>query len=506
MAKWFDRLVGEMSKLRDSTYTFFGGKFHAGYKLDSTKVNYELAKELYHNTKDDYKLGAGFAKPIINAQVGFMGVPSFVNQDDKAQEVLTQFEKKNRTKMQRTHLGAIRDGDAYVWITREENRNKSLYPEQETRLVYNIIPPEQVDDIILHPETNEPMEYVLKSIHEWEDSNGNKKKCTLIQRIGVEMNELGTRYQGYREVEVDGDIPPGVEVGKKPTPWDFIPIVHFKNNSDETEKYGRSEIEPIEPFLKAYHDVMLHAMKGSKMHSTPRLKLKLKDVKGFFKNNFGVSDPEKFAKEGGEINLDGQEIVILADEDEAEFIEAKSATGDAKVLLQLLFYCIVDTSETPEFVFGVHTPSSEASVKEQMPVLLRNIEKKRDGFEDKWQHLARIVLAMTSHSENKSFSTYETDLTWEVIDPRSKEEVANELKITVEGLTNALNNNLISHEAAVTYLSEIVKTMNDYESDDKRIVGEKDRIFKSRLERERMSDSEFLEKQLKQIDKMLKRK
>src|SRR5699024_1893409 len=126
---------------------------------------------------------------------------------------------------------------------------------------------------------------------------------------------------------------------------DFIPIVHFKNAADEFEKYGRSEIEIIEPFIKSYHDVMLHAMQGSKMHSTPRLKLKLKDISGFLRNNMGIDDVPKFIKEGGQLSLDGNEMVILSEDDEAEFIEARSSTGDAKELLKLLFFCIVDASE-----------------------------------------------------------------------------------------------------------------------------------------------------------------
>src|SRR5699024_9064965 len=130
------------------------------------------------------------------------------------------------------------------------------------------------------------------------------------------------------------------------------------------------------------------------------------------------------------LSLDGNEMVILSEDDEAEFIEARSATGDAKELLKLLFFCIVDASETPEFVFGVHTPASQASVKEQMPVLIRNIERKRSDITDAWQHLARIVLAMTTQAENISLSTYETTVTWDKIDPRSGEEIANEVKTT----------------------------------------------------------------------------
>src|SRR5699024_5418715 len=142
-------------------------------------------------------------------------------------------------------------------------------------------------------------------------------------------------------------------------------------------------------------------------------------------------------------------------------------------------------------------------VREQMTVLIRNIERKRSDTTDAWQHLARIVLAMTTQAENISLSTYETTVTWDKIDPRNGEEIANEVKTKVEGLTLALGSNIISHEAAVTYLSKLIETMSDYETNGK-LIGEKDKILKSRLEQDRLSDSEFLQQQLGAIEKRMK--
>ena len=66
----------------------------------------------------------------------------------------------------------------------------------------------------------------------------------------------------------------------------------------------------MEPYLKAYHDVRLHAMQGSKMHSTPRLKLKLKDVQAFLQNNF----PEalKAVQRGEPANIDLKAMSYLS--------------------------------------------------------------------------------------------------------------------------------------------------------------------------------------------------
>lgn len=486
MAKWWEKAVGEISRLRDTLgrlgWGFVGAKYGGTYKLDSSRVKYERARALYNNTDDDYKLGAGFAKPIINTTVGFMGIPQFKSKDEAAQKILDDFFSSEKTKMQRTQLKAIREGDCFVWITREKREEAALHPGLEEHLVYNIIPPEMVKKVNRNPISGEPVEYILESQHTWEDERGVNKRATIKQRISKE----------YRRIEIEGDVPPDIEPGEEPNPWGFIPIVHFKNEGDESEEFGKSDLEAVEPFLKAYHDVMLHAIQGSKMHSTPKLKLKLKDVAQFLENNFGVTDPVKFAREGGTIDLDGHDLLIFSDSEDAEFIEVRSAIGDGKVLLNLLFYCIVGVSETPEFAFGTHTPSSLSSVKEQMPVLIRKIERKREHFDEPWKQLARIVLAMTSQAEATRFTTYETTLEWDKIDPRTGKEIAEELEMVVRSLNTALSGQLISHEAAVQFLSYYINTMNDYKSDDEDVPGERDRILETRILFSRLEDGEGL--------------
>lgn len=494
MANWLQRAVGEISKLRQNIFSnlgwrIIGGSYGAPYKLDSSRVDYAKARALYKNTDDDYKLGAGFAKPVINTTTAFMGVPRFRSDDEAAQQALDDFFGANVSRMQQVHRDALRDGDCFVWITREEEEDVELYPESGARLVFNIIPPEQVKKINRNPITGKPREYILVSEHTWEDEDGKKKKATITQHISRDR----------RLTKIEGDIPPDIEPGEQPNPWGFLPIVHFKNEGDETEEFGTSDLEAIEPFMKAYHDVMLHAMQGSKMHSTPKLKLKLSDVAGFLRNNFGIEDPVKFARDGGTINLDGHELLFFTSDEDAGFIEVNSAIGSAKELLKLLFYCIVDTSETPEFVFGVHTPSSLSSVQEQMPILIRRVGRKREHFTEAWQELARIVLTMTAKAEGRRFLTHATTILWDKIDPRDGKDVAQELLFVAQALNTALLGGFISLDAAADFLAQYIETMNEYISDDPEIPGERERILKTRLLLARLEDGEGLEEQLKNI-------
>ena len=186
---WFKRkAAGEMMRIRGTTYIT--------YTLDNSKVDYKLARELYQNKNPKYELGAAFIKPVINSTVGFMGVPHFTIEDEDAQEVLDDFVLENTSKMIRTHSNALKLGDCYVWPTREKRENP-LYPEKKERIIYNIIPPEEVEDIILDPITREPIAYILKSKHEWTELNGTKRSCTITQKITAEE----------RIIEIVGDQP-----------------------------------------------------------------------------------------------------------------------------------------------------------------------------------------------------------------------------------------------------------------------------------------------------------
>lgn len=229
------------------------------------------------------------------------------------------------------------------------------------------------------------------------------------------------------------------------------------------------------------------------MHSTPKLTFRLSDVESFLQVN--MPDAYEQIKQGQSpsISLDGREIIFLQDDDESEFLEVTSAIGDATTLLKFIFYNVVDASETPEFVFGVHTPSSQASVTEQMPVLIRAIEAKRDHFSDSFDRLARIVLDLTANTENTLYGTYETELVWDNIDPRTDNEVAEELLTTTKALSIAVKQGLMSDKSAVDFLAKTVDTMLPYDE------GEAERIQIAELNRYRSPDTSDLESLLKRL-------
>lgn len=483
-------VTGEMSDLRKSTRNLPGrivGAITGRYQLDETKVDYGSARALYDNTLEGYKLGAGFARVVINNRAAFMGIPKFSTTDPDAQATLDAFWEENKSNFIRTIIEFLRDGDCYIHASRDKPTEWALYPEKKSFVKISFIDAQAVD-VEVNPVTHEPVKYIVSQTIKWADDTHGMENISEIQQIHT---------VGQTELKViSGPVPPDMEEGVVRTGLTFIPIQHFKNAYSHS-LYGNSDLEPIVPYLKVYHDIMLHAMQGSKLHSTPKMTLHLKDRKEFMRNNF------PHAKPGSEVNLTGREIYILGTDEKAELIEPSSPTGAAKELLKLTFYNIVDASETPEFVFGVHTPSSLSSVREQMPILVRSIERKRESMTQAWQRLARMVLYLSSGMPgNKRPDTFATDIVWEDIDYRTNEEISRELASTVAAITVAVTAELMSKEAAVDYLTRFIDTMRPYNPEDG--IGEKERIAEMVADKYRMPDGSNIDSEYQDILKQLK--
>jgi len=467
--------IGEISILRNTWPSGWGFQYMTPYRLDSSRVDYDLARQLYRNISDKYKLGAGFAKPIINTTAGFMGVPHFTNPDPEADQELEQAMTRWTGKVLRVNRNALRDGDVFARIARVPDR---FNPEQETFGLL-LIPPEWTTPVP-DPLTGQWQQLVIRHPVTVTDARG---------RTVTEYTITETLTPKTRTIEADGRAPAEVrqQNREEPNPWGFIPVVHFRNEAEETQLFGCSDLEPVEPFMKAYHDTMLFAVQGSKLFSRPKAKFALKDVKKFLEDNFSADEIKS-----GKLKFADKEIFLLQEEDDASFITADSGLEGITTLLKFLFFCIVDTSETPEFAFGTAVQSSKASVSEQMVPLARKIRRKRGMFEEPYGELASMYLAMWAKVNNRSLETYQVDIGWDELSPRNDQEVANTIKTLVEGLVTAMEAGLISADSAADFLREFVPTMLPYadpDADD----DERRRVAKSFSLIQRLQDGQGLE-------------
>lgn len=495
--RWLDKAQGEISKLRIGSWFFnVRNMYSAPYSLHiEGHVDYKRARDLYYNRDDAYKLGAGFAKPIVNTLAGFMGTPKFQCEDDEAQEALDGFCDGLTSIMQRVHQKSLVDGECFLRLVNLP-ADTTLYPENrtQTRLSAVIIPPEQIPTggIEYDPVTHAYTAVTILTKNKWVDENGDLQEYRYRQRIT--KTEVVTT--------IDGKAPEGIESKQEPNTWGFIPIVHFRNEPDETELHGYSELEPIEPFLKAYNDVMIHAISGSKMHSTPKVAFKLNDVKAFLQNNFPNAARDLQQGKPATIDMNGKDLFLLKSDENAGFIECASAIGDTSTLLQFIFYCIIDTSEVPEFAFGVHISSSQASTKEQSPILCRRIDRKREQVESSWQMFARMALAMLSATSGSRFASFAADVVWDAVMDKDEQADAQTLYSVTQALTMAKGSNILSSESAVNYLARYIDTMSEWEGSDGQ-PGEKDKIADSRMLDQPIEEAYPQSEQIDEINKVL---
>lgn len=472
--------LGEISVLRNYRPSGWGFKYSTPYRLDSSKVDYSLARELYRNINDKYKLGAGFAKPIINTTAGFMGAPSFTHQNKvaEADKALEEHMDRWTGKILRTNRNMLRDGDVYARIIQQPSR----FNLKEESFDLTLVPPEWVTPIP-DPITGSLMEVAISYPIRKLDKDGREEfTYTLIERITAKT----------REFEFDGKAPQEAkdryQKDAGANPWGFIPIVHFRNEAEEHQVYGCSELESVEPFMKAYHDTMLHAVQGSRMFSRPKASFALKSVDKFLRDNFSADEIRS-----KKLKFADKEIYLMQEGDKAGFITAESGSAGITTLLEFIFYCIVDVSETPEFAFGTAVASSKASVSEQMTPLAKKIQRKRGMAEEPYGELASMFLAMWSQVENVKLETYQVDTEWEELSPKDDKEVADTIKTLVDGLVTAVEGNLLSVPAAADFLREFVPTALPFE-DEEEDDDEQRRIVKYAAWQERLRDGEGWER------------
>lgn len=200
--------------------------------------------------------------------------------------------------------------------------------------------------------------------------------------------------------------------------------------------------------------------------------------------------------------MNGKDLFLLKSDENAGFIECASAIGDTSTLLQFIFYCIIDTSEVPEFAFGVHISSSQASTKEQSPILCRRIDRKREQVESSWQMFARMALAMLSATSGSRFTSFAADVVWDAVMDKDEQADAQTLYSVTQALTMAKGSNILSSESAVNYLARYIDTMSEWEGSDGQ-PGEKDKIADSRMLDQPIEEAYPQSRQIDEINKAL---
>ena len=448
----------------------FDPSFSSEYRLDSSQVDYNLARALYYNTNQDYKLGAGFARPAIDVPAGFMGVPILRAEDPKgeSQVWLDRSVKNWAGAIRKAHKMVMRDGEVVVRL-RPQNRApayQALFEASDKDLELAIVPTEAFE--ILGKEEDLDAVEGIKFKHVFlmpteGDDQGQDREVVLFETVTA--SEIHLKYENDFKPE-----------RRFPNPLGFVPAFHLENEPEAHQIHASSDLEPLEPYLKFYNDVMLHAGSASALHSTAKLVIRAMDVNRFLTNNFSDAEIEEgrlrfknkdvifFESGSPAINTSGGSIYAEG----ADIIQAEAPLGDTTLLLEFIFLNIVDASEVPEWAFGGGVQSSKASVSEQSAPLAHRVGRKRSMVEQGWSLGGRMMLkTITGTSER-------VDVEWSNLDMRDLKTEAEAFRNFAESLLALNDGQAVSKITMNGILQDILPDILPYDVDNSRI--EADRI------------------------------
>lgn len=379
-----------------SRRTFFPSK----PSYASSKVNYEKARQLYRNDGRNFNLGGGFCRPIIDAPVGFMGLPRSASGDEIVDDFLNKcIETYWAPQLHEMFRNTTRDSHAVVRFRRSESRGNPLVTVEESQSGYlEVIAPERCSIYYnLQDRKKIDLAVIVHEVEELKDEDSGGQSGSLYNMPQTEAHTIieeitPERYRYFDQT--DGDY---IDEWEERNTWGFVPLVEVFNENDDTVGGGQSDLEAVYPFVRAFHDVLSQTLQAHGYHSVPKAKFKVNEIETFLANNF----PDSFDADAngepimgtfnGEVNWKGVEMIFLGaggDED-VEFLEAQSILGDSKSLLDFLLDCICVASETPKSVFMLDVGAADAN--EALP-FMKKIERKRISFQQPIQQLCKMAL------------------------------------------------------------------------------------------------------------------
>lgn len=359
-----------------------------------------------------------FVKAITNISASFIFADGFsVKCEDKeAQRLLSKIWKDNLEEIQSAGRDASLFGNAYLFIGYKNGIDiMTVFPGK-----VSIIPnPEDIRDY---------REVLITHI-----INPNLQ--------GISQTKITTRLTPeYIENYKDDKLTKRIENRLKE-----IPLIHIAYDRFAGELYGTGDItEATIKVIKAYSDTIEAARKNLKYHGTPTPVIITKDTE----------TAEKQIK-----NWDINKALLLPEDSEAKFLESSRPFGELKDFLEVLFYNIVILSETPEFLLGTHTPSSLASVKEQMHPIIRKTKRRQLIWKQALQDANRIILKLLELHEGYKFSTYETQV--EFPEPYKKD-----LKDIVDSISKLVAAGIIDENQARAIIDDYLPQLVEAEETD----------------------------------------
>jgi len=435
----------------------FSEAFRGVPNLHETTVDFDLARSLYRNDNPDYKMGAGFVRPIIDLTVEYVGLPS-VTSDDAAQTTWLNECLHNHwaPDILQVWRDSLRDSKTIFRFRQPRTDNPLFTEEDRMHGRVEIIPPEMVElsfnpadpDLLDQAVVHHEVEFDKRT--DEEIIEGHSPRMETHHVLEVITRDQFLFYDKTEERRLD--------TWTTRNALGFVPLWPAYNEYSAELGGGQSDIEPVLPFITAFHDVMLQSLSAHAYHSDPKAKFKLKDVTSFLINNFPeVLDDDKRVKPGSKVNWSGRQVFFMESEEDLDYVEVTSVLGDSKTLLEFLVDCIAIAGEVPRWALLKDQGATDKDASVQP--FEKKIARKRTMFMPLVQMMCKMALVA------KGANPITVKVTWPTLrltDLAAKAQASQQL---VMALDTAKINRWVADATAIEILAGLFPEINDPETE-----------------------------------------
>lgn len=432
----------------------FSEAWYGAAQLQKTHVDYLLARSLYRNDNPAYSLGAGFVRPIVDLSVEYMALPQISGSTSEITTYLNEcIHEFWAAHINEVYRDSLRDSKT-VFRFRQPNILNPLVTESD-RMHGRIesVPPELVE-FTFDPSDPEMVEKCVVH-HEILFDTRSTTEITEGRLPSFEAHHILEIITPEKYEFWDATDNRQLESWGGSNKFKFVPLWPAYNEYSADLGGGQSDIEPVLPFITAFHDVLLQTLAAHKYHSTPKAMFNLKSVESFIANNFPeVLDSEtKRVKPGAKINWSGREVLFFESEENGGFIEARSVLGDSKTLLEFLIDCIAIAGEVPRWALLKDQGATEKDAT--VHPFDKKIHRKRVNYTPTIQMMCKMALVA------KNIAPETVKVIWPAIRLNDLAAKGQAIQQIVMALDTAKINHWVADDTVIEILAGLFPEIND---------------------------------------------
>lgn len=355
---------------------------------DWTQADYAWYDNLRRGKLKTYRLGALFAKPIVEHIASWSFDDGFraITDDDTTNESLSTFVDDNLSTIISWTQDAMHLGDAFLIVNADGTL--SAVPSNQVTIKTNPLDYRKVES------------YTITSM---------LAGATVIDTYTLTERVVTIKRGGQEDIYT------------YPNQTGLLPVIHLAYARGVNEVYGHPIHEALVPLYGEYDDVILNSLTGVKTMSNPVPSLEKVADPGAELDAI-ASRKETYIDDAGNLQtenvIDMDQLQMIATTGEFNYKAPSPFTADSWQMLKAMFLLMLQHSNVPEWVWGGAVASSKASVDAQMPAWEKFINLQRlMQFEPAIRRLIKVWLATVALYTPGVRTDLDLEIEWNPVAP-----------------------------------------------------------------------------------------